>query len=418
MKTLQVRYRGWGDDQHIATLADTGSRILCEWTDKAAALGIEFAPLRSSVSLGGTVTGEPFFEGLPGFIADCLPDGWGRLLMDRAFRRRGINPLQVSPLDRLQIVGSSGIGALCFEPIADIFDEQKIPDALLDDWAKWASAELKAESDSGTNALLKLLDNGGSPQGARPKVMLLFNAKTGQVKEDRWNSAAPANTTDSEFAPWLFKFPAQHEHPEVCAVEATYMKVASKAGIAVPESRFFNLSPRASAFGVRRFDRENGFRVPVQSVGALLHIDHRFPSMDYEDLLRLARHLSGDVRVVDDAFRRCVFNVFMHNQDDHAKNFAFMLTREHRWVLSPAFDLTFSNGPRGQHSTSVLGHGVGIGREQLVLLAKKCGLLPRRATEIIESVFEACSDFRSIVADYPVRKATVTEIARRIESIK
>ena len=179
---------------------------------------------------------------------------------------------------------------------------------------------------------------------------------------------------DAPGVPWLVKFPAQGEHKEVCAVEQLYAELARDCGLEVPASALFDLSSRLAAFGVARFDRERGMRVPVHSLAGLLQVDFRMPgSTDYTTLLRATRLLTRDEREVEKAYARAVFNVLFHNQDDHPKNFAWRLGQDRRWRLAPAFDLTFSHGPMGQHHMDVCGEGAAVGRDHLLRLAGRAG---------------------------------------------
>jgi predicted RND superfamily exporter protein len=151
------------------------------------------------------------------------------------------------------------------------------------------------------------------------------------------------------------------EHREVCAIEELYARVARSAGIDLAPSRFFDLGAKHSAFGVERFDcvvqDRQVIRVPVLSMSAMLQADHRLPLLDYETILLATLRITGDQREVLKAFERCLFNVVMHNRDDHSRNFAFRLNEQDLWKLSPAFDLTYSFGPAGEHATSIAGQG-------------------------------------------------------------
>ncbi len=342
-----------------------------------------------------TFTGEPAFSGLPGFIADALPDGWGMLLMDRA------------------------IGAFSFEPAEDAVLPAEILElnALADE----VNAMQVAEDRTGKrgDALLRhLLRLGGSPQGARPKVLAQFSVLPGVLTSGmpRVRSATP----------WLTKFPAQGEHREVCAIEELYARVARQADIEMPRTRFFSLGVRHSAYGVQRFDRlvrgNRLLRIPVMSMSAFLQADHRLPLLDYGTVLLATMRLTGDKREVLKVFRRCVFNVLMHNRDDHSKNCAFRLNEQGRWQLSPAFDLTYSFGPGGDHATSVAGHGTDITRAHLLRVAKSGDLSPKLAQRCIGQVISAVKVMSRLVRELEIRKATMRSLlkstAARIELVK
>lgn len=409
MRKLQVIYVGWGERWPLGTLADTGQRILFEYTPQARAQGLELSPLRAPLAGVGAVAGEPFFMGLPGLVADSLPDGWGLLLMDRAFARAGRPPARISPLERLAFIGERAMGALVFEPADDTPPE---PDTLdLTQLAREAEQINRDDADEisqdANPALTRLLMLGGSPQGARPKVLVHYQPGTGRI------SGHADNNGGGE--PWLIKFPANQEHRDACAVEALYARLATHCGLDMPPSQFFELDGRHSAFGVRRFDRAAGLRVPMQSLSSALHADYRQPTLDYEMLLRLTRRLTGDEREVVKAFERCVFNVLTHNRDDHARNFAFCLDRQRHWKLAPAFDLTYSEGPRGQHFTTIAGEGLAPSRAHLLELARRAGVPTRQAQASIDRLCAGMDALGELAKDLPIRKTRLGALRKVLE---
>lgn len=403
MKKLQVIYAGWGERWLLGTLAETSRQILFEYSLQARQQGLELSPLHAPLTNVGAITGEPFFLGLPGLIADALPDGWGLLLMDRAFRRASRCLENISPLDRLAFIGERAMGALIFEP-ADLVAAE-CNDLELVQLAR--DAALVLANEDADEALRHLLLLGGSPQGARPKVLVNFNSASGRIS---------CGTDQGEGEPWLIKFPAGGEHRDTCAVEELYARLAAHCGLEMPESRFFALDGhRHSAFGVRRFDREGGLRIPLQSLSAALNVDYRLPSLDYEMLLRLTRRLTGDEREVGKAFERCVFNVLTHNRDDHSRNFAFRLDRQRHWQLAPPFDLTFNEGPRGEHFTTIAGEGRAPTRSHLLELARRGGIKAKQAEVIMDRLCEGMSALPELAKELPIRKNRLTTLRRVLD---
>jgi serine/threonine-protein kinase HipA len=335
---------------------------------------------------------------LPGLVADALPDGWGLMLMDRLFRQRGLAP---GPLDRLAMMGDRAMGALRFEPV---------------DGAAWAAvdmpllalAQASAQLLDGEAAptLLALAVTGGSPQGARPKALVQYDRATGQV------STLPQAAGE----PWLVKFQAQGEHKEVCAIEQLYAQMARACGLEMPETVHFDLSADRAGFGVARFDREGALRVPVHSLAGLLHADFRLPSVDYTTFLRATRLMTRDEQEVEKAFARAVFNVVFHNCDDHAKNFAWRLGRDRRWRLAPAFDLTFSAGPGGEHQSDVCGEGRRITRGHLRQLAHDGGVDAAFAASVVEAMAEQAGHVAQAAQLHPIRRRTVQAMVSQIEA--
>ncbi len=400
MKRLAVHYCGWGEDWPMGLLADDGTTLLFEYAPEALAQGLELSPLHLKLRAAAYGGFPPHLLRLPGLIADSLPDGWGLLLMDRLFRQQGLR--HPGPLDRLAFIGDRAMGALRFVPAAE-------PDAEEPDWnllalAKESERALAGEAGA---ALRELALTGGSPQGARPKALVQYDAASGHV----------STRGDAPGSPWLVKFPTQGEHKEVCAIEQMYAELARDCGLEVPASAWFDLSSKLAAFGVARFDREQGSRVPVHSLAGLLQADFRLPgSADYTALLRATRLLTRDEREVEKAYARAVFNVLFHNRDDHPKNFAWRLGQDRRWRLAPAFDLTFSEGPMGQHHMDVCGEGNAVERAHLLRLATEGGVAAKAAEATIDRMVAQAATFSQRAASYPIRRTTVQRMKASIHN--
>ena len=247
------------------------------------------------------------------------------------------------------------MGALRFVPATD-------PHAVEPDWSLLALARESERALAGEAgvALRELALTGGSPQGARPKALVQHDAATGHV----------STRGDAPGVPWLVKFPAQGEHKEVCAVEQLYAELARDCGLEVPASALFDLSSGLPPLAWRASTGNEACR----ALAGLLQVDFRMPGSTDYDLAAGHRLLTRDEREVEKAYARAVFNVLFHNQDDHPKNFAWRLGQDRRWRLAPAFDLTFSHGPMGQHHMDVCGEGAAVGRDHLLRLAREGGV--------------------------------------------
>lgn len=399
MKRLAVHYCGWGEDWQLGLLADDGATLLFEYAPEALTQGLELSPLH--LKLRATAYGgfPQHLHRLPGLIADSLPDGWGLLLMDRLFRQQGLR--HPGPLDRLAFIADRAMGALRFVPATEL--DAEAPDWNLLALAKESERALAGEAGA---AWRELALTGGSPQGARPKALVQYDAESGHV----------STRGDAPGAPWLVKLPALGEHKEVCAIEQMYAELARDCGLEVPASAWFDLSPKLAAFGVARFDREQGLRVPVHSLAGLLQVDFRLPgSTDYTAFLRATRLLTRDEREVEKAYARAVFNVLFHNRDDHPKNFAWRFGRDRRWRLAPAFDLTFSEGPMGQHHMDICGKGDAVERHDLLRLAAEGGVPPKVAEAIIDRMLTQAATFAQRAVAFPIRRTTVQQMKAAIE---
>jgi serine/threonine-protein kinase HipA len=400
MKKLDVLFNGWGESWTLGTLASNGIDTVFEYSPQALKRGIELSPVHLKLraeAFSGFLGHQAF---LPGLVADALPDGWGLLLMDKLFLKAGRDLAQVTSLDRLGFVGSRAMGALAFKPADTLVSAHETADDDLS-LLELAKATADVVEDKETAALKLLAAVGGSPHGARPKAVVQYDEATGMV----------STREDATGAAWLVKFPAQHEHKEVCAVEHAYSVLARECGFDMPKTRYFDLTKNMAAFGVARFDRQDGTRVPVHSFAGALNANFRLPSLDYQTVLRATRVFTRDEVEVEKAFSRCVLNVILNNRDDHAKNFSFRMNSHMQWKLSPVYDLTFNTGPRGEHQTAVMGQSRKPGRADLMKLAADCGVRAALAVEAIDKVCAGVSRLATFLVDFEIRKTTRLNIA-------
>jgi serine/threonine-protein kinase HipA len=402
MKKLNVIYRGWGERFDLGMLAEDGRDLLFEYSPKALERGLELSPFKLPLSRKTFGNFPEHQHRLPGMVSDALPDGWGLLLMDRLFRKQGRGRDEVSPLDRLAFIGYKAMGAFVFEPPES---EALTPgEVQLLDLAR----EVRQVIDDESAVLLrKLALMGGSPQGARPKVLVNFDRDSNRMSNSGEGTAG---------SPMLVKFPAQNEHKEVCAVEAMYGRIARASGIRVPVMEYFDLNQELSAFGIERFDRSEGMRVPMHTAAGAAHVDYRIPQLHYTALLRLTQFMTHDMREVLQAFERCVFNVIFNNRDDHSKNFSFIMGNDGRWKFSPAYDLTFSEGPNGEHQMDICGEARTPARKHLLQLANETDIDERIAVQTIDRIATVAEQFTDFVTDLPIRTETLKVIAKAVKS--
>jgi serine/threonine-protein kinase HipA len=298
--------------------ADNGRDLLFEYSAAAIAKNIEFSPQHLKLRVQAYADfPAPQFR-LPGLVADALPDGWGLRLMDQVLARLGFLPHQLSPLDRLAFLGDRAMGALAFEPAADL--AMPAEDVALLTLAREVRIDVE---DRDVAALTQLAVIGGSPQGARPKALVQYDTGSGSMS----TLPSPPGT------PWLVKFPARGEHKEVCAIEAMYARLAADCGLDMPRTALFDLGRGLAAFANERFDRAGGMRVPVHTLAGALPADFRLSSVSYQTLLRNTRAMMRSE--VEKAYERCVFNVLFNNRDDHTKNFSYRMGGRYRWQLAP-----------------------------------------------------------------------------------
>lgn len=247
------------------------------------------------------------------------------------------------------------------------------------------------------DVLPQLLRAGGSPGGARPKVLV-------GVQGDRLLSGE--DDLPEGFAPWIVKFSAKKDRADAGPLEYAYALMAAAAGIDMPPTRIFKTAEGGRFFGVKRFDRDGNRRFHVHTFGNLIQSNFRVPSADYADLLKAVSVLTRNHQDVLRALRRMVFNVAAHNRDDHVKNFAFLMDdASGDWTLSPAYDLLYAPGPGGEHSMTLAGEGKSPGRAHILRLAERAGVTRPRAVAIIDEVRAAVDRWKGLADQAGVSRA-------------
>lgn len=396
MKRLQIRYQVQPDDTiAVGELAEEGRQFFFEYDTTFLSRGYPISPFKLPAA-----PGLQTFPKLPGVFDDALPDGWGRLLMDRFLRHQGLSPSAFTELDRLAWLGEGAMGALSFHPPTRVTGA-RLSGFDLGRLAREAQAVLAGDAAA---VLPELLRAGGSPGGARPKVLVGVCGDEIQ--------AGPSDYPVG-YEAWLVKFFARTDSPDTGAVEAAYARMAQAAGLAFPPSRLFTVK-EGSFFGVKRFDREGQRRIHMHSLGNLIGADFRLPCCDYQDVLKVVRLLTGNQADVRRAYRLMLFNVMAHNRDDHVKNFSFLFKPEAGWSLAPGYDLTFTEGPGGEHTTSVCGEGRAPDLSHVRRVAAGAGIEAADATQILDEVRDAVSSWMSFARTWGVRKATRERIRKQL----
>jgi len=319
--------------------------------------GASVSPFYLPLQPGVFIARRDPFAGNFGVFNDSLPDGWGNLLLDRYLASKNINPSELSILDRLSLVGTSGMGALEYFPDNSYPSINSYPDL---NFLASEAGRILNQRDTG-ESLDTLYILGGSSGGARPKVLL--------------------NISGEE---WIIKFRSSSDPMNIGQIEYEYSLLAKECGITMPETGLFE----GKYFGVKRFDREGKEKIHMVSAAGLLNADYRNPSLDYQSLLTACFKLTGNIEEVYKLFRLMVFNVLIKNRDDHAKNFSFLL-KNGSWMLSPGYDLLPSNGFNGFHTTTIAGQG-DPKYADIEKVAEALKLNGKRYREIYELVNEKC----------------------------
>ena len=351
IKQIEVIYA----NRIVGRLALTKESLCAfEYSTEWLASGFSISPFELPLRSGVFIAKPRPFEGGFGVFDDCLPDGWGLLILDRYLQQQGINPRNLTLLDRLALVGSTGRGALEFRPDRSVVTKQEYAD-----FEKLAlEAERILDSDDYTGEGIDEFQlRGGSPGGARPKIFTRYEGKE-----------------------WLVKFRAKRDPKHIGLDEYNYSLLAKECGIVMPETRLFE----EKYFGAERFDRTPGGKLHVVSVAGLVGADYRMPSIDYSHIFQVCAALTHSVAELWRVYSLMVFNYLIENKDDHAKNFAFIY-RDGEWRFSPAYDLLPSDGMNGFHTTSI-NDSIEPAKGDLIAIAMKAGLNKNEAEEIFESM--------------------------------
>lgn len=405
VKEIKVSLNFGSGIQPVGRLAIRNTMIYFEYDEAFLHSNLEISPIKLPLQRGVTELPQIPFEGLAGVFNDSLPDGWGRLLFDRLLRSEGFSPSDISPLDRLAYVGLNGLGALVYEPDQSLNRNDGMID--LDLLATHTQEVLKGESEE---VIAELLVLNGSSAGARPKALI-------GIDSEKKNIIHGTDQLSNGFEHWMVKFPNSQDGTDAGAIEYVYALMALDAGIEIPTIHLFSSQKGNGYFAVKRFDRNGNKRLHMHTVSGLIHNNFRFPSLDYEDLLALTGVLTKDIREVENMFRLAVFNVMAHNRDDHSKNFTFLMNEFGEWKLSPAYDLTFSNGPGGEQSTMVMGEGRNISIRHLTKLGLEAKLSKEFVENVIEQTRSALAKWMRLSKEFEISKSNRELIQKAITKL-
>lgn len=372
----------------VGRLALLNREIVFEFTPDFLVDTLKISPLKLRANEGHSIISGPPepFEGLHGVFSDSLPDGWGRLLVDRKVKELGILPSQLTPLDRLAWVGTRGMGALIYQPERQFTQGRLCEHVDLDELAEASRQVLEDVPDAVFDHLLMA---GGSPQGARPKALI-------GLSEDKSTAIYGIERLPADYQHWLVKFADPQESSETGLIEKAYADMARDAGIDISETVVLSSNSSPGYFATRRFDRDRDRRLHMHTAAGMLNADFRVPSIGYVELLKLVSFVTRDQAAVGQMFLRMVFNVVAHNRDDHSKNHAFLMNEFGHWSLSPAYDVTFSKGPGGEHTMDVAGEGREPSLAHILKVATSVGL----SQSVAEGALEKVTDIVSRWPDY------------------
>ena len=427
MTTATVRL--WGTDVGYVSM-DAGERFgRFEYDPAFVEMGIELAPLTMPLRPGKiyqfTDLHPRAFHGLPGLLADSLPDKYGNRLIDVWLAQTGREPGDFNAVDRLCYAGARGMGALEFEPSRPSASRKDKPLAVAElvelaaiAFADKTALNTRLHEDSGDQAMLDILGVGTSAGGARAKAIIAYQPETGEVRSGQLE-------LPEGFEHWLIKFDGvQYSGDWGVAdpagyglLEYSYYLMAQRCGIKMMESRLLQENGR-SHFMTRRFDRgPGGKKYFVQTLAALAHYDYwESGAYSYEQCLMVMRELGMSKAMLEEQVLRAIFNLVGCNQDDHVKNFSFMMDRAGQWGPSPAYDLCHSEGSdfTRSHQLSLNGKTSGFDKHDLKHLSEYAGLPRGREKILLERVLAAFSEWTEAAAELKIPQRLQKHVLRTI----
>lgn len=421
----------WGRTIGAVALEDSAKVAFFEYDSAFSRSGIEIAPLTMPLNrnvYSFPALGREAFHGLPGLLADSLPDKFGNALIDAWLATQGRSPDSFNAVERLCYTGSRGMGALEYTPAIGPKARQATH-IEINKLVELASKVLTHRNDlqasfgddgSKGKALRDILRVGTSAGGARAKAVIVWNPVTNEVRSGQVKA-------DSGFEHWLLKFDGvagnkdkEREDPKGYGVtEYTYYKMAIDAGINMNKCRLLEENGRRH-FMTRRFDRqEDGEKIHMQSLGAMAHFDYNLDgAYSYEQALLVIRQLGLPMASIEEQYRRMVFNIIARNQDDHVKNIAFLMDKTGSWSLSPAFDVTYSFQPTGKHTSkhqmTLNGKRDSFTLEDFRTCAEAASMKRGQAESIIEEVRNVVSRWYEYAEDTKVSVVLRDKIAKTL----
>ncbi len=383
-----------GKEMEVGELVSDDRKIYFKYYPDFIKTGLQISPFKMSLSTAILSADTSIFEGLFGVFNDSLPDGWGRLLLDRALISRGISLSEITPLDRLSFVGRSGMGALIYKPEIDSkYDLKK--QLELDTISRETRKVLEGAT---TDIIEELFRLGGSSGGARPKIFVGYHQEKDHLIHGREN-------LPEGYEHWIIKFPSSTDPKDIAQIEYAYHKMALDAGLEMSTCQLFKGASGNQYFGTKRFDRNGDKRIHMHSAAGLMHDNFRLSNMDYGHVMDAAFRLENHVGGYEKVLRLAAFNVFAHNKDDHSQNISFLMNHKGEWQLAPSYDLTFSFSSHGFHNTTVAGEGKSPGSQHLIELANLFGV--NNSKEIIEQINDVISNWKHYARECGVIKASL-----------
>ena len=417
----------WGKDLAAVTWNETKGIAVMEFFESFVKEGFDIAPLimpRTDLLRGDRIFSFPThrnktFKGLPGLLADSLPDDYGNSVIDEYFAVRGMS-VTITPLDRLLYIGNRGMGALEFEPATQIKGLSESSELEIEQLTELAKQVLNERENFSANLLkgdknyIDILRVGTSAGGAKPKAIIAYNAQTGEIRSGQVQ--APTG-----FDYWLLKFDGVEDKKlrdnplGIGQIEYAYYKMALDCGVEMPECRLLQ-EGKYVHFMTKRFDRtDSGEKLHTQTLCGIAHFD-RDKHYSYEQIFMTMRQLHLSYPEIEQMYRRMVFNVIARNHDDHTKNHSFIMNKTGQWQLAPAYDLCYSYSPSGKwtsrHQLSLAGKRDSFTKNDLLEVAEKMAV--KNAKTIVWQITDVVSQWKNYAQSVGVKPEHIEQIGKNL----
>lgn len=406
-------------DKKIGNLLLKDGIVYFEYDKNFKTSGLEISPLKLPLSFNGVYTNndERYFEGLAGVFHDTLPDKFGTKVIERYFESKNIPPHQLSVLQKLMFVGDKSIGAITYKPVIHKIEKKTVNELIeLQNFYENTKKIISGDAIEVVDEMLNFMDSAASAGGARAKAIIGYNEDTKEI------ISGVKRDLKENFEHYLIKFDIDNDDgtsSDYTKLEYLYMCMAKEVGIDVPKIELLEHGNLAH-YLIKRFDRVNGETLHLHSVAGLTHTNFNIPMhYSYDELLRLTRYLTGSQKAVNEQFQRMIFNLVGRNQDDHVKNFAFTMDKNGIWNISPAYDITYSNGAgyTKNHQLSLNGKTNDFTIKDILGLAKKHSIKENVAKEYLEQIVEVFSGFKNRAGELDIRGKTIQRIGNELRLI-
>ena len=377
---------------------------------------LEISPLKLPLSLNKVYTNndDRYFEGLAGVFHDTLPDKFGTKVIERYFESKNIPSYELNIIQKMMFIGNKSIGAITYKPVIHKLDEQKANELIeLQNFYNNAKKIISGNSIEVVDEMLIFTNSAASAGGARAKAIIGYN------KTSKEMISGVNKDLKKGFEHYIIKFDIEKDDgssSDYTKIEYLYMSMAKEVGIDIPEIELLSHKNLAH-YLIKRFDRINGESFHLHSVAGLTHSNFNIPMhYSYDELLRLTRYLTRSQNAVNEQFKRMVFNIIGRNQDDHAKNFAFIMDKNGVWKLSPAYDITYANGAgyTKNHQLSLRGKTNNFTLNDILEIAKLHSIKRSFAKETIEQIVEIFSSFKNRARELEINEDFISIIDKSI----